>query len=118
MRAFLPTYCFLLLSVWASLCFAQTPYVFQTQDPIANFAWDENDTSRYAGHYVALDEGEDLAVGRVGLADEGALVAVGDVALRDGEGALLHDLGLDDVLDLLDGRCAVALGADLYQVSR
>ena len=26
MRAFLPTYCFLLLSVWASFCFAQTPY--------------------------------------------------------------------------------------------
>lgn len=47
-----PTYCFLLLSIWASLCFAQTPYVFQTQDPIANFAWDENDTSRYAGHYL------------------------------------------------------------------
>ena len=40
-----PTYCFLLLSIWASLCFAQTPYVFQTQDPIANFAWDENDTT-------------------------------------------------------------------------
>ena len=46
------TYCLLLLSIWAFFCFAQTPYVFQTQDPIANFAWDENDTSRYAGHYL------------------------------------------------------------------
>jgi hypothetical protein len=31
---------------------AQTHYVFQKEAPIANFAWDENDTTRYQGHYL------------------------------------------------------------------
>ena len=30
---------------------AKPQHVFQSKDPIANFAWDENDTSRYEGHY-------------------------------------------------------------------
>lgn len=37
-----------LLSFWVQ---AQTQYVFQSESPIANYAWDENDTSRYEGHY-------------------------------------------------------------------
>lgn len=31
--------------------FAQAQYRFQAEAPIANYAWDENDTSRYEGHY-------------------------------------------------------------------
>lgn len=31
--------------------YAKPQYVFQSVDPIANFAWDENDTTRYEGHY-------------------------------------------------------------------
>lgn len=34
-----------------SLLVAQPYYVFQSEDPVANYAWDENDTSRYQGHY-------------------------------------------------------------------
>ena len=30
---------------------AKPQHVFQSKDPIVNFAWDENDTSRYEGHY-------------------------------------------------------------------
>ena len=29
----------------------QPQYPFQSMDPIANFAWNENDTTRYEGHY-------------------------------------------------------------------
>lgn len=35
----------------AMLTHAKPQYVFQSENPIANFAWDENDTSRYEGHY-------------------------------------------------------------------
>lgn len=31
---------------------AQPQYKWQTEAPIANFTWDENDTTRYAGHYL------------------------------------------------------------------
>lgn len=40
--------CVILLSTHVQ---AQTQYVFQSEAPIANFTWDENDTSRYEGHY-------------------------------------------------------------------
>jgi len=40
--------CVILLSIHVQ---AQTQYVFQSEAPIANFTWDENDTSRYEGHY-------------------------------------------------------------------
>lgn len=39
------TYCSLIFSVLASICFAQPQYKWQTEAPIANFAWDENDTT-------------------------------------------------------------------------
>ena len=40
----------LLCVVPISMC-AKSPYVFQSENPKANFAWDENDTTRYEGHY-------------------------------------------------------------------
>ena len=30
---------------------AKQQYPFQSENPIANFAWNENDTTRYEGHY-------------------------------------------------------------------
>ena len=56
---------------------------------------------------VRLDEGQDLLVRRVGLADERAGIAVGDIVLGDLKRAVRHDLVLDQVLDLLDGQGAV-----------
>lgn len=44
-------YIFWILFLYPSWIIAQSHYVFQTASPIANFAWDENDTSRYEGHY-------------------------------------------------------------------
>ena len=41
---------------------------------------------------VALEQGKDLLVRGVGLADQFALVAVGDIIGRDLIGVLLHDL--------------------------
>lgn len=40
-----------LLCICYSLTYAKAQYVSQSENPIANFAWDENDTSRYLGHY-------------------------------------------------------------------
>ena len=45
------TYFLILLCMCAILTHAKPQYVFQTENPIANFAWDENDTSRYEGHF-------------------------------------------------------------------
>ena len=45
------TYFILLLCTASLTMLAKPNYVFQSEDPIANFAWDENDTSRYEGHY-------------------------------------------------------------------
>ena len=56
---------------------------------------------------VRLDEGQDLLVRRVGLADERAGIAVGDIVLGDLKRAVRHDLVLDQVLDLLDGQGTV-----------
>ena len=68
---------------------------------------------------VALDEGQDLVVGGVGLALEALHVAVRDVVARDREGALGHDLVLYHVLDLLDSdRVATGLGLGLDDVGR
>ena len=33
------------------LAHAEPQYPIQSENPIANFAWNENDTSRYEGHY-------------------------------------------------------------------
>lgn len=44
------TYLFLLYLVSINV-YAKPQYVFQSENPIANFAWDENDTSRYEGYY-------------------------------------------------------------------
>ncbi len=41
----------LLLCVYPFSMLANPKYVFQSENPIANFAWNENDTSRYEGHY-------------------------------------------------------------------
>ena len=60
---------------------------------------------------AALDEGEDLLVGGVGLADQGTGVAVGDVVLGDLIGAVGHDLVLHIVLNLLHRGGAVHLQA-------
>ena len=56
---------------------------------------------------VRLDEGQDLLVRRVGLADERAGIAVGDIVLGDLKRAVRHDLVLNQVLDLLDGQGTV-----------
>lgn len=45
------TYFILLLCTASITILAKPNYVFQSENPIANFAWDENDTSRYEGHY-------------------------------------------------------------------
>ena len=45
------TYLILLLCTAHLTVCAKPHYVFQSENPIANFAWDENDTSRYEGHY-------------------------------------------------------------------
>ena len=55
---------------------------------------------------VALDQAEDLVVGRVGAARKRARVAVTDVTLRDLERVLPHDLVLHHILNFLDGRRA------------
>ena len=39
-----------LLCLCPLILVAQSQYVFQSESPIANFAWDENDTTRYEGH--------------------------------------------------------------------
>lgn len=41
----------IVLCLCPTLLLAKTSYPTQSEDPIANFAWDENDTSRYEGHY-------------------------------------------------------------------
>lgn len=41
------TYIILLLCTAHLTVCAKPQYVFQSENPIANFAWDENDTSRY-----------------------------------------------------------------------
>ena len=51
---------------------------------------------------VALNEREDLVVGRVGMALQGLHVAVDDVLARHGVSALRHDLVFHHVLDFLD----------------
>ena len=48
------TYFLILLCMCAMLTHAKPQYVFQTENPIANFAWDENDTSRMVTHLLKL----------------------------------------------------------------
>lgn len=45
------TYFLPLLYLVSINVYAKPQYVFQSVDPIANFAWDENDTTHYEGHY-------------------------------------------------------------------
>lgn len=45
------TYFLPLLYLVSINVYAKPQYVFQSVDPISNFAWDENDTTRYEGHY-------------------------------------------------------------------
>lgn len=45
------TYFLPLLYLVSINVYAKPQYVFQSEDPIANFAWNENDTTRYEGHY-------------------------------------------------------------------
>ena len=61
---------------------------------------------------VAFDERHDLLVGRVRLTQEILLVAVGDVLFRHLMRTHLHDLRLDDVLNLFDRHRPVARLAD------
>ena len=58
---------------------------------------------------VALDEGEDLVVGSVGLAHQGPGIAVGDVVLGHLKGTVGHDVVLHHVLNFLHGGGAVHL---------
>ena len=58
---------------------------------------------------VALDEGENLVVGGVGLAHQGPGIAVGDVVLGHLKGPVGHDVVLHHVLNLLHGGGAVHL---------
>ena len=44
-------YVLILLCICTFSIFAKPQYVFQFENPIANFACNENDTSRYEGHY-------------------------------------------------------------------
>ena len=62
---------------------------------------------------VALDEGEDLAVGGVGRPGQGADIAVADVALGGLKGAQAHNLGLHQLLNLLHGQGAAHPGGGL-----
>jgi hypothetical protein len=45
------TYFLPLLYLVSINVYAKPQYVFQSVDPIANFAWDEDDTTHYEGHY-------------------------------------------------------------------
>ena len=58
---------------------------------------------------VALNEGEDLVVCGVGLADQGAGVAVAHIAPGHFKGTLCHDLVLHNVLNFLYGQGPVGL---------
>ena len=51
MSTLLHTYILLIGCLIPIMLFAQKHYTKQSVDPIANFAWDENDTTRYEGHY-------------------------------------------------------------------
>ena len=66
---------------------------------------------------AALDETEDLLVGGVALSNQRADIAVGDVVLGDLVGAVGHDLGLHQILNLLHGGGAVhLLAAELHRL--
>ena len=57
----------------------------QNVDPIANFAWDENDTSRYEGHYLyeqAYEMIEDMLIGRRAISLKDAEFAVENAFLE------------------------------------
>ena len=58
---------------------------------------------------VALNEGEDLVVCGVGLADQGAGVAVAHIAPGHFKGTLCHDLVLHNVLNFLYGQGPIGL---------
>ena len=53
---------------------------------------------------VALDEGQDLLVGRIGLTYELSLITISDIRSCDGKSPLVHDLVLDHILDLFHGK--------------
>ena len=64
---------------------------------------------------VALDEGENLVVGCVGLAYQGAGIAIGDVMLGHLKGTVGHDVMLHHVLDFLhSGGAADLLALELH----
>ena len=66
---------------------AQAQYRFQTEAPVANFAWDENDTSRYEGHYRfehAYRMIEDMLTGKLPSDFAEAVFAV-ENCLNDGK---------------------------------
>ena len=67
---------------------------------------------------VALDQRQHLVVGRVGFTLEFLLVAVDDVALRNLPRAKLHQLRLDDVLNLLDVHRTIASRAHARDLLR
>ena len=58
---------------------------------------------------VALDEGEDLVVGGVGLAHQGPGIAVGDVVLGHLKGPMGHNVVFHHILDFLHRGSAVHL---------
>ena len=51
MILFRHTYLLFFLCICPFSVLAKSQYIFQSENPIANFAWNENDTSRYEGHY-------------------------------------------------------------------
>lgn len=51
MSTLLHTYILLIGCLCPIMLFAQKHYTKQSVYPIANFAWKENDTTRYEGHY-------------------------------------------------------------------
>ena len=67
---------------------------------------------------VALDERQDLVVGRVLLALEALHVAIDDVAAGDLEAVERHDLVLDHVLDFLNGNGVAGLLTAIGDVLR
>ena len=56
---------------------------------------------------VTFDQGQNAVVGGIGTAFQESLVAVFDIVFSHVESTALHDLVLDEVLDLLNGEGAV-----------
>ena len=93
----------LLLCVYPFSILAKPQYVFQSENPIANFAWEENDTSRYEGHFrfeKAYRVIEAMLVDKRPLDFAEAVFAVEDCVY---DGQLNHDAYISEINRIANG---------------